>query len=111
MKYYLNEWEDKKRPGYKVIDELHFTPLTTNSSMRIYMSGYDQGLLEAIDNYESTQKKDWQYVRTIVSDPDNGTCSIINIEAEIYDRRSDSEKEWDINASRGDAGRGDLCGM
>lgn len=56
---------------------------------------YNQSLMSAIDEYHWIDKKLHEYVRTIVSDPEQDTCKIINVMDDIHSLRTDGQKEWD----------------
>lgn len=92
MDIYINEWKDK-RDGRHFFDELLF-PLR---------AGLGSSFLDAaIDNYECTDQRKYEYMRTLIVNPERGTCEIYDIESHIYSLRTPFEIAWDANCERAD---------
>lgn len=85
MEIYQNVWRDKKDRKLWM-EQFHFGKAH---------SLYNQSLMSAIDEYQWMNKKLHEYVHTMVSDPECGTCKIINVMDDIHSLRTDGQKEWD----------------
>lgn len=86
MEIYQNVWRNK-RDGDLWMEQFHF-------SRKIY-GLYNQSLMSAIDEHHSMDKRMHEYIHTMVSDPEQRTCKLIDITTEMYELRTEGQIEWD----------------
>lgn len=76
MEYFINEWRNKET-GRHLLDQVDFTP-----PLRVW----DDLREDAIHQYECVNKDLYEYLNTLVFDPEKGTAKRINLEEIIYAR-------------------------